>query len=64
MSRIIMYRCEGCGILIKIYISTLKCHFSILDKLYSEKQLLDSNDYLKCIDCNHVNSLQIQKVYL
>ena len=58
-----MYRCEGCGILIKMFISTKRCHFSVLGKLYSEKQLLDSNGYLKCIDCLHVNKLQIQKVF-
>ena len=63
VSRLIFYKCEHCGILHKIFISKVNLTVSVLDKLYPEKDVFDSNGYLTCIDCDNKNKFQIQRVF-
>jgi len=61
VSILIKSLCEICGLIHTALIKKDKITFNILDNLYSDKEILDSNGYLVCLNCKHTNNLNIKK---
>lgn len=52
-----------CGLQYKFLIKYNSIHISINDKLHSIEQILDNDNYLKCIECHYKNPLKFEIIY-
>lgn len=62
--RIFLFCCEHCGIGVKILIrKDFSLQFNILDKNYSEKDVLNDSGYYVCVICNERNEKKFEYLY-
>jgi len=63
MTSIITFMCYHCGLIYKVLIKDGIFRFSCMDKLHSEKQLINENGYFKCIHCKEITKIKFEKIY-
>jgi len=61
VSYLIEHLCNGCNEKIKILIHKEKISYNVMDKNFSEKKVLDYNQYIICPFCKTVNNIKITK---